>query len=107
MDVVSGTDTSTSDGGVDSLLRGIRRLIALADNASDADTIFRALARGLLTVPGAALSAMRVLTSPADTGAVTLAAIMTGTAWPGRRVCPAQVSAVMAKSAACGPVQLT
>ena len=53
MDVVSGTDTSTPDVGVDRLLAGIRRLTALADSASDADTIFRAMARELLSVPGA------------------------------------------------------
>jgi diguanylate cyclase (GGDEF)-like protein len=53
MDVVSGTDTSTVDVGVDRLLAGIRRLTALADSASNADTIFRAMARELLSVPGA------------------------------------------------------
>jgi diguanylate cyclase (GGDEF)-like protein len=53
MDVVSGTDTSTSSAGVDRLLAGIRRLTALTDSATDADTIFRALARELLSVPGA------------------------------------------------------
>ncbi len=53
MDVVSGTDTSTPDVGVDRLLTGIRRLTALADSASDADTIFRAMARELLSVSGA------------------------------------------------------
>ncbi|MGO9489570.1 MAG: GGDEF domain-containing protein [Solirubrobacteraceae bacterium] len=35
------------------LLSGIRRLSALADGDSDADAIFRALARELLSVPGA------------------------------------------------------
>ena len=53
MDVVTGTDTSASSAGVDRLLAGIRRLTALADGASDAETIFRALARELLSVPGA------------------------------------------------------
>ena len=53
MDVVSGTDTSTPVVGVDRLLAGIRRLTALADSASDSDTIFRAMARELLSVPGA------------------------------------------------------
>jgi diguanylate cyclase (GGDEF)-like protein len=53
MDVVSGTDTSTSSAGVDRLLAGIRRLTALTDSATDADTIYRALARELLSVPGA------------------------------------------------------
>ncbi|MBA3809433.1 MAG: GGDEF domain-containing protein [Solirubrobacterales bacterium] len=53
MDGVSGTDTSAVDVGVDRLLAGIRRLTALADSASDAETIFRAMARELLSVPGA------------------------------------------------------
>jgi diguanylate cyclase (GGDEF)-like protein len=53
MDVVSGTDTSMLATGVDSVLAGIRRLTALTDGATDADAIFRALARELLSVPGA------------------------------------------------------
>jgi diguanylate cyclase (GGDEF)-like protein len=53
MDVVTGTDTSASSGAVDRLLLGIRHLTALADSAGDADTMFRALARELLSVPGA------------------------------------------------------
>ncbi len=53
MDVVTGTDTSTSSPGVDRLLAGIRHLTALADGASSADALFRALARELLSVPGA------------------------------------------------------
>src|ERR1700756_4826403 len=52
MDVVSGTDTSAS-GGMQRVLSGIRRLTALADSVPDPDTIFRALARELLEVPGA------------------------------------------------------
>jgi diguanylate cyclase (GGDEF)-like protein len=52
MDVVSGTDTLTSVG-VDHVLAGIRRLSSLADEASDFETIYRALARELLAVPGA------------------------------------------------------
>ncbi len=52
MDVVSGTDTSTS-AGVDGLLAGIRHLTALADGAGNADAMFRVLARELLSVPGA------------------------------------------------------
>jgi diguanylate cyclase (GGDEF)-like protein len=52
MDVVTGTDTSSAVG-VDRLLAGIRRLTALADSASDSDTIFRALAGELLLAPGA------------------------------------------------------
>jgi diguanylate cyclase (GGDEF)-like protein len=39
--------------GTDALLSGIRRLTAIADGTTDADQIFRALARELLTVPGA------------------------------------------------------
>ncbi len=53
MDVVTGTDTSTSSTGVDRLLAGIRQLTALADGSSNADALFRALARELLSVPGA------------------------------------------------------
>jgi len=53
MDVVSGTDTSTSSGGVDRLLAGIRRLTALADASTDAEAIFGELARELLSAPGA------------------------------------------------------
>jgi len=53
MDVVTGTDTSTSSAGVDRLLVGIRNLTALADEAGKADAMFRALARELLVVPGA------------------------------------------------------
>jgi diguanylate cyclase (GGDEF)-like protein len=53
MDVVTGTDTSTSSAGIDRLLAGIRHLTALADGASGADAMFRALARELLSVPGA------------------------------------------------------
>jgi diguanylate cyclase (GGDEF)-like protein len=53
MDVVTGTDTSTSSVGVDRLLAGIRYLTALADGASNADAMFRGLARELLSVPGA------------------------------------------------------
>jgi diguanylate cyclase (GGDEF)-like protein len=53
MDVVSGTDTSTSSAGVDRLLAGIRRLTALSDTATDAEAILRALAGELLAAPGA------------------------------------------------------
>jgi diguanylate cyclase (GGDEF)-like protein len=53
MDVVSGMDTSTASAGVEGLLAGIRRLTALADSATDGEAIFRALARELLSVPGA------------------------------------------------------
>ena len=57
MDVVTGTDASTSSAGVstgvDRLLVGVRHLTALADGASSAEAIFRALANELLSVPGA------------------------------------------------------
>jgi diguanylate cyclase (GGDEF)-like protein len=51
----TGTDTSSPPpgAGVDPLLAGVRRLTALADGASDAEAIFRALARELLSAPGA------------------------------------------------------
>jgi diguanylate cyclase (GGDEF)-like protein len=51
MDVATSADSSTAD--VESLLAGVERLSALADGAPDAETIFRALARELLLVPGA------------------------------------------------------
>jgi diguanylate cyclase (GGDEF)-like protein len=51
MDVVTGTDTASSR--VERLLVGIRGLTALADGASDASAIYRALAHELLSVPGA------------------------------------------------------
>jgi diguanylate cyclase (GGDEF)-like protein len=53
MGVVSGTDTSTAISDVQSVLAGVRRLTLLADGARDADTIMRALARELLSSPGA------------------------------------------------------
>src|SRR5258707_10400296 len=53
MDVVSGKDASTSSGGMQRLLSGIRRLTALADGPGDADAIFGALAGELLEGPGA------------------------------------------------------
>jgi diguanylate cyclase (GGDEF)-like protein len=53
MDVVTGTDTSTSPAGLERLLAGVRQLTALADSAGNADSVFRALARELLAVPGA------------------------------------------------------
>jgi diguanylate cyclase (GGDEF)-like protein len=52
MDVAAGTDTLASSRDVGRLLAGIRGLAALADDASDAEAIFRALARELLAVPG-------------------------------------------------------
>jgi diguanylate cyclase (GGDEF)-like protein len=53
MEVVAGTDTSTPPAGVNPLLAGVRRLTLLADEATDSEAIFRALARELLSVPGA------------------------------------------------------
>src|SRR5260370_31569453 len=53
MDVVTGTDTSASPGGVERLLEGVRRLMLLADSSAEAEAIFRALARELLSVTGA------------------------------------------------------
>jgi diguanylate cyclase (GGDEF)-like protein len=53
MGVITGTDTSTPFGHVESVLAGVRRLTLLADGARDSDTIFRALARELLSTPGA------------------------------------------------------
>jgi diguanylate cyclase (GGDEF)-like protein len=53
MGVATGTDTSAPGTGVDSLLAGVRRLTLLADEASDSEAIFRALARELLVMPGA------------------------------------------------------
>ncbi len=53
MGVVTGTDTSTPAGGVQSVLAGVRRLSLLADSARDGDVVFRALARELLSAIGA------------------------------------------------------
>jgi len=53
MGAVTGTDTQAPPAGVDPLLAGVRRLTLLADEASDSEAIFRALARELLSVPGA------------------------------------------------------
>jgi diguanylate cyclase (GGDEF)-like protein len=53
MDVVIGTDTSTPPGGAESVLAGVRRLTLLADSASNAEVIYRELARELLVTPGA------------------------------------------------------
>jgi diguanylate cyclase (GGDEF)-like protein len=54
MDVVTGTDTSASPGGVERLLDGVRSLMLLADSSAEPEAIFRALARELLSVTGAA-----------------------------------------------------
>ena len=53
MGVVTGRDTQAPPSGADALLAGVRRLTLLADGASDSETIFRALARELSSVPGA------------------------------------------------------
>ncbi|HEV3034633.1 MAG TPA: GGDEF domain-containing protein [Solirubrobacteraceae bacterium] len=53
MNVVTGTDTSTSSGGIDRLLVGIRHLTTLANDAGSVDALFRMLAGELLSVPGA------------------------------------------------------
>lgn len=53
MGVVTGRDTSTSPGGAESVLAGVRRLTVLADSAANAEMILRGLARELLDVPGA------------------------------------------------------
>jgi diguanylate cyclase (GGDEF)-like protein len=51
--MVMGTDTSTARSAGDPLLSGVRRLTLLADDTSDSETIFRALAGELLGMPGA------------------------------------------------------
>ena len=53
MGVVTGTDTQAPPAGADPLLAGVRRLTLLADETPDSEAIFRALARELLSVPGA------------------------------------------------------
>jgi diguanylate cyclase (GGDEF)-like protein len=53
MDVAMGTDTSASSSDVDRLLVGVRRLTALTDAAADSESIYRALAGELMSVPGA------------------------------------------------------
>jgi diguanylate cyclase (GGDEF)-like protein len=53
MGVVTGTDTQATPADADPLLAGVRRLTLLADETPDSEEIFRALARELLSVPGA------------------------------------------------------
>jgi diguanylate cyclase (GGDEF)-like protein len=53
MDVVRGMETATSPEDAGSVLAGVRRLTLLADSATNAETIFRELARELLAVLGA------------------------------------------------------
>jgi len=52
MSAVTGTDTSTPRGALGPLLAGVRRLMLLGDGASEADAVFRALARELLELQG-------------------------------------------------------
>jgi diguanylate cyclase (GGDEF)-like protein len=63
--VEGGTDTSAppAAGGA-SLLAGVRRLTLLADEATDAEAILRALARELLSAPGAEEVHVHHLSSP-------------------------------------------
>src|ERR1700682_2220665 len=64
MGVVTGTDTSTPPAGPDPLLAGVRRLALLADEAADSEAILRALARELLSVPGAGERPVHHLAGP-------------------------------------------
>ena len=48
-----GTEAGAPPERVESVLAGVRRLTALADGARDSETVFRALAGELLSVPGA------------------------------------------------------
>ena len=50
---MTGTDTSTSPGGAESVLAGVRRLTLLAEGAANSEVILRALARELLALLGA------------------------------------------------------
>jgi diguanylate cyclase (GGDEF)-like protein len=78
MDVVTGTDTSTSFAGVDRLLAGIRHLTAVADGAASADAMFRTLARELLSVPGADEVHVHHLTSGEEDREELVAVYMSG-----------------------------
>ncbi len=53
MSVVTGMDASTPQRAGESPLAGVRRLTALADGARDTESVLRALARELLSSPGA------------------------------------------------------
>src|ERR1700730_2728026 len=73
MGVVTGRDTSTSPGGADSVLAGVRRLTLLADAAANAEVILRGLARELLAVPGAdEVQVHRLAAPPAEEELVTV-----------------------------------
>src|SRR2546422_4811937 len=65
MGVVTDRDTSTSPGGAESVLAGVRRLTVLADAAVNSEVIFRGLARELLAVPGAEEVQVHHLADPA------------------------------------------
>jgi diguanylate cyclase (GGDEF)-like protein len=53
MGELTSTERAASHPAVDPLLAGVRRLALMADEASDTEAIFRALARELLDRPGA------------------------------------------------------
>jgi diguanylate cyclase (GGDEF)-like protein len=66
MDVVRGMDTATPAATDGSMLAGVRRLTALADEASGADSVFAALARELIASPGAEEVHVHFLTGEDD-----------------------------------------
>jgi diguanylate cyclase (GGDEF)-like protein len=66
MGAVTGMDTQPPSAGVDPLLAGVRRLTLLADETPDSEEIFRALARELLSVPGAEEVQVHHLGAPGD-----------------------------------------
>ncbi len=53
MDVVTGMDAAARSGGMERLLAGIRHLTSVADEVSDSEGMFAALASVLLQAPGA------------------------------------------------------
>src|SRR4030088_1801440 len=73
MGVVTGRDTSTSPGGADSVLAGVRRVTLLADAAANAEVILRGLGRELPGVPGAdELQVHRLAAPPAEEELITV-----------------------------------
>jgi diguanylate cyclase (GGDEF)-like protein len=66
MDAAPGTDTLTSPSDVDRLLAGIRHLVALTDGATDSESMFRALAAELMSVPGAEEVHIHHLAAPGE-----------------------------------------
>src|SRR5438552_1138642 len=64
MGVGTGRDTSTSPGGAESVVAGVRRLTLLADAAATSEMIFRGLGRELLAVPGAEEVHVHLLAGP-------------------------------------------